>query len=299
MENHYEVCLSMKGAVLANIRTSLALDCIIAPLTVMANVSFIITIFLKKSLQNPSNVLLGTLSLTDFLLGITAQPIWISHLALCLSKVNSEFLFEMGNFFLEYFVRTSFHHVILVTIDRYVAVCHPFVYTKKASCKKSITASTIVFAINIAIGIIVLKFPMSKTIVFAANVVLYLLSAVLSLKIWLVIRKLRQGMKIQRNPNGDETRRWNQDKDKAVLTFIVMAAFYICYLPLVIHMALLQLGILETVMPEKVFIGKLWTEFLVLCNSLVNPIVFYVRIKTFRDAILQTVCHRKLNGVQC
>ena len=277
MNKSETICINSQ-TIAINVRIVLIIDCIVAALTIFANFIFIIAFLKKKSLRTPSNILLGGLSLTDFLLGLIVQPIWMSKLGLCLSNIEFKFINELAMVASYYFVRVSFQHVILVTADRYAAICHPFAYLEKATCRRSLMASLLIFIINITIPFVAFYFPIANVLIFFLNVILFFLSALLNVKIWFVIRKQRKKLTNQVVPRGfdDGHFRRKKEHDKTVLTFIVMAAFYTCYLPMLIQKCLAYWGFLTSA--THLFLSTPWVEFFVLVNSLVNPIVFFARM---------------------
>ena len=288
--NKPETICTHSQTISINVRIVLIIDCIVAALTIFTNIIFIIAFLKKKSLRTPSNILLGGLSLTDFLLGLIVQPIWMSKLGLCLSNIEFKFTNDLAMVTSHYFVRVSFQHVVLVTADRYAAICHPFAYLEKATCRRSLMASLLIFIINIAFVLVTFYFPIVNVLIFFCNVALYSLSALLNLKIWNVIKKQRKELTNQVVPRGfdDGHFRRKKEHDKTVLTFIVMAAFFTCYFPMLIQKCLAHWGFLTST--THLFLSTLWVEFFVLVNSLVNPIVFFARMKLFRDAVLQMFC---------
>ncbi|NP_001186843.1 trace amine associated receptor 19p [Danio rerio] len=103
--------------------------------TVFLNLLVIISISHFKKLHTPTNMIILSLAVTDLLIGLIVMPIqairlietcWYFGDTLC--GIN---LIIIGVIF-----SASFSNLVLIAVDRYVAVCHPLLYPQKITMAK-------------------------------------------------------------------------------------------------------------------------------------------------------------------
>ncbi|KAM9496691.1 trace amine-associated receptor 13c-like [Clarias gariepinus] len=103
-------------------------------LTVWGNLLIIISVFHFKQLHTPTNMLVLSLAVSDFLVGALVMPpmliwtiesCWIFGNVLCIS-----FLVIAG-----FCMTISIYNVTLIAVDRYLALSNPFLYTNKISTR--------------------------------------------------------------------------------------------------------------------------------------------------------------------
>ncbi|XP_037312506.2 trace amine-associated receptor 13c-like [Pungitius pungitius] len=103
-------------------------------LTVILNLLVIISISHFRQLHKPTNLLLLSLAVSDFLVGLLLMPAQVLYLGGCW------FLGSMmcGLFYYASFIVTSASvgNMVLISIDRYVAICHSMCYTTKVTHKR-------------------------------------------------------------------------------------------------------------------------------------------------------------------
>ncbi len=105
--------------------------------TVFLNLLVIISISHFKKLHTPTNLIILSLAVTDFLTGLTLIPIeGIKQIETC---------WYFGDTFCGVFVITarlllsiSLSNLVLIAVDRYLAVCHPLLYPQKITMTKTL-----------------------------------------------------------------------------------------------------------------------------------------------------------------
>ncbi|XP_017296862.1 trace amine-associated receptor 13c-like [Kryptolebias marmoratus] len=117
-----------------NIFIYILLSCI-SLLTVTLNLLVIISISLFRQLHTPTNLFLLSLSVSDFLVGLLLMPVRI------LQKGGCWFFgsFMCGFFNLMSYIITSASvgNMVLISADRYVAICDPLRYPNKVTQGKA------------------------------------------------------------------------------------------------------------------------------------------------------------------
>ncbi|XP_028971375.1 trace amine-associated receptor 6-like [Esox lucius] len=117
---------------------------LISAVTVFLNLLVIISISLFKQLHTPTNLLILSLAVSDLLVGLIVipsmtvaimEPCWILGNYFCTLLLYTTFLCESS----------SLGNLVLISIDRYVAVCDPLMYHLKITTKR-INCSSIILS---------------------------------------------------------------------------------------------------------------------------------------------------------
>ncbi|KAM9233738.1 LOW QUALITY PROTEIN: trace amine-associated receptor 2-like [Dugong dugon] len=99
-------------------------------ITVFGNLAMIISISYFKQLHTPTNLLILTMAITDFLLGFTIMPYsmirsvencWYFGFTFCKIHYSFDLMLSI----------TSIFHLCSVAIDRFYAICYPLRYATK------------------------------------------------------------------------------------------------------------------------------------------------------------------------
>lgn len=99
-------------------------------ITIFGNLVMIISISYFKQLHTPTNLLILSMAVTDFLLGFTIMPYsmvrsvencWYFGLTFCKIHYSFDLMLSI----------TSIFHLCSVAIDRFYAICHPLHYCTK------------------------------------------------------------------------------------------------------------------------------------------------------------------------
>ncbi|XP_076874323.1 trace amine-associated receptor 13c-like [Brachyhypopomus gauderio] len=108
----------------------------VALLTVCGNLLIIISVCHFKQLHTPTNMLILSLAVSDFFVGLFIMPLHLSRL--------TESCWIFGTTLCLFFVLITFsvtgisiYNVALIAIDRYFAISNPFLYIEKVSVSKT------------------------------------------------------------------------------------------------------------------------------------------------------------------
>ena len=188
--------------------------------------------------------------------------------------------------------------ITLVNLDRYAAICHPFKYLKYATSKLYVTISitSCLLCALVAIALLATDFIFrlySTAVVFVLIVsALTLMLIYCNWKIFRVIHKHRREISsVQRNVDLHQSRFRNDTKRYHIIALLIII-FIICKLPPSISFMLLGFWKGQITTPLVVF--SIISEFLMLLNSFLNPLVYYFNIRSFRDAMKGIMCCHRL-----
>ncbi|XP_065121222.1 trace amine-associated receptor 13c-like [Paramisgurnus dabryanus] len=105
--------------------------------TVFMNLLVIISICRFKKLHTPTNMLILSLAVSDLLIGLIVMPFEaIKFIETCWyfgDTICRLILIIMG-----LLLSTSLSNLVLIAVDRYVAVCHPLLYPQKITTTRTI-----------------------------------------------------------------------------------------------------------------------------------------------------------------
>uniref|UniRef100_A0A3P9HEX0 G-protein coupled receptors family 1 profile domain-containing protein n=1 Tax=Oryzias latipes TaxID=8090 RepID=A0A3P9HEX0_ORYLA len=108
--------------------------CLLSVLTVTLNLLVIISVSHYRQLHTPTNLLLLSLAVSDFLIGFFVMPIRILLTEGC--WVLGTFMCGLYTFTAFVLTSVSVGHMVLISADRYVAICDPLRYPTKVTLRR-------------------------------------------------------------------------------------------------------------------------------------------------------------------
>ncbi|XP_040913453.1 trace amine-associated receptor 13c-like [Toxotes jaculatrix] len=103
-------------------------------LTVVLNLLVIISISHFRQLHTTTNLLLLSLAAADFLVGLLLMPFLLLHNQSCWILGD---IICVVNYFLGFLViSVSVGNMVLISVDRYIAICDPMFYSTKVTLKR-------------------------------------------------------------------------------------------------------------------------------------------------------------------
>ncbi|XP_018516186.1 trace amine-associated receptor 7e-like [Lates calcarifer] len=103
-------------------------------LTVVLNLLVIISISHFRQLHTTTNLLLLSLAVADFLVGLLQMPVLLLHNQGCV--ILGDIICALHYFFAFLVVSVSVGSMVLISVDRYIAICDPMFYTTKVTLKR-------------------------------------------------------------------------------------------------------------------------------------------------------------------
>ena len=116
--------------VLVSLISTVIINGISCPFTVLLNVLVIMAVKRRPRLQTNTNILLACLAATDVFIGLTAQPSYILYETLkLLGESTKSIAADVHNIFLRFLSICSLPHLVLVTGERLIAIKFTMRYT--------------------------------------------------------------------------------------------------------------------------------------------------------------------------
>ncbi|XP_068447079.1 trace amine-associated receptor 13c-like [Clinocottus analis] len=120
----------------------------ISLLTVTLNLLVIISISHFKQLHTPTNALLLSLAVSDLVVGLLVMPInGLLHLETC--WLLGDMMCAVIAYVSFCLISVSVGNMVLISIDRYVAICDPLLYATKITLKKAKTSICLCWACSL------------------------------------------------------------------------------------------------------------------------------------------------------
>uniref|UniRef100_A0A667XVJ9 Trace amine associated receptor 1 n=1 Tax=Myripristis murdjan TaxID=586833 RepID=A0A667XVJ9_9TELE len=277
-------------------------------LTFCGNLLIIISIIYFKQLHTPTNYLILSLAMSDLLVGALVLP-FIIALSVDSCSYLADLICKMGRSLDVFLGTSSILNLSFISIDRYVAVCHPLRYESKINVRAAVIMILLSwgFSALIGIGVIIMGLKEGKCEgrCFSFNidisgitgcVLSFYLPAVVMLSIYLKIFLVaqKQARSIQNSncqsiKSGASVSKMERKATKSLA--IVMGAFLICWAPNFTATALnplINYSIPITVIEVFAIFG--WT------NSVLNPFIYAFFYSWFRVAFRMIVSGRIFQG---
>ena len=282
---------------LIGLQLLIGIDVLPALFTIVANAVFFLTIIKTRSLHTPSNALLAALCFNDLLVGVGSQPVFLAVIIKLQSfQAPSLAIITVLKWAGILLNGMSFTIVLYITIDRYVAVCHPFLYQRKSTIKSYciIVALTCLFKAicPIVSGRAYMMVYGTITIIsFGVMIVCYI-------KIYLVISKKERTVLCLGTIGTEQRKIMRQNREERSKTYtviILLAVFTVSYLPPLV--ATLAIRMIHNTLQicslcPNIAVVFLWSIFYMNLSSVINPIVYCIYMRSIREAAVKLVFKR-------
>ncbi|XP_070979762.1 trace amine-associated receptor 13c-like [Oncorhynchus clarkii lewisi] len=262
---------------------------LISAVTVFLNLLVIISISYFKQLHTPTNLLILSLAASDLLVGLIVIPVMtVAIMESCWGF--GEYFCVFHGYIASLCISLSLGNLVLISLDRYVAVCDPLLYHSKITitrirCCISITwccciiyrAANVQFFVNVQVPSRCLKecFTVEGSIwVNITDIVITMVvpcSVIITLYVKIFVVARLQSRKVfskeAASVSGVKTVQANKSERKAARTLaIVVFNYLICWIPS------LFIFLFFSILSD--YLLSYLISFLTYINSLINPIIY-------------------------
>ena len=284
----------------------ICIDIIAALPTILLNALVIFAVATRHRLRNNGTILLACLAGTDLLTGLIVLPFSFS--------LNLKRLLGVGPFcspekalmvIITMVAFASFSHLVVISIERYIAIKYPLRYQDIVTETRIITSVVLAwgFTLLMTINELALALIDSETIysiysqvnILIEIVIMTLFTAAVLWSygyIYSETRRQVKRLKAEQLPQ-EEIQRIKKDRKAATTLAIILIALVFTYLPATITGILATLPVSTVVPPRLRVIIWSWVAISIMSGSLANPIIYCWRMKNLRRAFLEILHLRK------
>lgn len=250
---------------------------------VISNIVVLTTICKATELRIPANILLCSLALTDLLVGLVTQPLfvaWRMMLHYPSTICRSELLHSLYEAFLYVCTGGSFLCLAYLSTDRFMAVSKPLHYRALVTTGKAtrnmiiVWIAWIIFIVLRYTGIDEEKNGIITSIV-AGILVIYLLA----IQIALMVSIKRNSIHSLHSEESSATTAYKREKRSAVTIVYIFLALLVFLLPAVVVQIVLGFTSANQSKTEMNFAISA-----ILINSSANPLIYFWRSREMRKA---------------
>ena len=271
--------------------TRITVNALACPLIIVLNILVMVAVKTKPQLRTKSNIALACLATTDLVVGLVLQPLQIaSDISLLRGDIVSCTIIDLSKTVTLICVLASFHHLVMMSAERYLAIKHPFLYETKVTEVRIIMASALAWAAAIILS---RENLLATAIVIATETLLIIFPIYFNVSVCNEVRRNKK--QIAANQVSLEAReKFLKNKKAFYTTVIVLLVILLCYIPTHICVVLL-ISLKEKIAPNVRATALYLFTLLPVLNSLFNPLIYAARIRYFRVAFVQLVLRKTLS----
>ena len=266
----------------------IALAC---PCAIVANVMVFLGVLRKPELRNVYNTSILFLATSDLLTGLITLPSFVAYQGTKLTKPEKDFscialvMYTITNFT---FTGLSVITLILITLERYLAIFHPYKYQAFVTKRRIAVTISVVWVIWVTFITLTRFSPGARSGLFGiiAAVLLtpcILLTVFVYCKVYCLTRRIHVsiGHELAAPRNAENIQETKSSRTVAYLA----GAVVICFLPTLAIVVIQETGMVDA----NYFFHLLYplTESAVLLTPVFDPIIYVLRSNNVRASLRQ------------
>ena len=271
---------------------------ITCPITTVLNALVVFVVGTKPRLQTESNVALACLATTDGIMGAIGHPLFIAQITSILQKeeeTSSENCLVISTVFKIQSNSIRYGFALspdIENLERYIAIKQSFAYVTVVTKSRILCSSALAWIVSLLLAV---PLPIIDNSIYLAvsNISTSLCIAVIvycQVVLYFEIRRHEKQIAAQQ-VSVEAKQKFLKDKKAFRLTTTVVVILLLTYAPLVVQGV--RILIVKTALNLNVtYIAFFTAVFMAVLNSLINPIIYCVRIREFRVAFIEILCKK-------
>ena len=268
------------------------LDIISLPVTSILNALVIFTVKTKPRLKTTSNVALACLATTDCVMGVIGQPFFAVQLAVLLqgkgSRSHCTLLATSVNV-VRVLGAATFLHITVMNVERYIAIKHSLKYKTLVTRSRLLCGSAFTWVVSFLLTV-PLSFTDNDIYLVVSTITGCLCMAIITFCQIVILQETRTLKKriAAHQVSPEDRKKFLKDKRAFQLTTIILFVLVLTYLPMFVVRILITNSIIHSLTVS--YISLMSAIFASILNSLINPIIYCIRIREFRVAFIKILC---------
>ncbi|XP_078344040.1 melanocyte-stimulating hormone receptor-like [Oculina patagonica] len=259
-----------------------ALNAPLMPISIIGNSLVLATILRTPSLRSPSIVFLCSLAVSDLLVGLVVQPVYIGRL------FTADFLDKIGDTVAFAACGVSLSTITAISVDRFLALHYHMKYPMLMTTHRAMYISATLWLVNFLMSFLPFwGLDVFYLVIALSIIVCLLLSTVCYIRIYQIVRRHQLQIHVQQQAveslNAENNQNMHRSMKNAKNTFIYYAVMILCYTPVFISMSIL------VIMPHHWRRAWNLTDTVAFMNSSINPFLYCWRLRELRTAVSKTV----------
>jgi len=250
-------------------------------IAIVGNTLVLFAVLKTPSLRSPSTVFLMSLAVSDLLVGLVVQPVYI------VNELTNDSLTKLLNITSSCACAVSLITMTSISVDRFLALHYHMRYPNMMTTHRAIYISAAHWITSIALSLLV-SWNMNAFYITAGIGIGFCLSVSTGcyIQIYRIVRKhqlqiLAQQQAAERLNTAENNQNLQRSKNSAKNTFIVYIVMLMCYTPLFISMIIFGIPHLHLTT------GSALVGTVAYTNSSINPILFCWRLRDLRAAVVK------------
>ena len=265
-------------AVLVFITVASIITC---PLTTILNVLIIICVKTKSVLRTKSNITLACLAITDAVMGAIGQPAFISWLIA--RGQGDDVLWQtlLCQFIFKLLTLSSLLHMVMINLERYIAIKHTLQYTTIVMEVRLIYLSVFLWIMALLLTLLISDITKIISIITALAIIVFC-----QVVLYREARRHEKEIANQQVSVGIKQKKLKERKALKTTTTILVFLM-LSYLPLLFVGLLIGNDVVKSVNLQDILT---FTVILTItANSLANPIIYCIRVRQFRVTFIELI----------
>ena len=289
----FEIRIGRAAFSLAGLIFIIIVNILTFPAAVVLNMFVMAAVKMKRRLrEQKSNILVATLAFTDFVTGLIIQPIFIGVSITALLGKHS------WSCSLQTFTRpavgcvfsASLHHLVLLSGERLMAMKYTFMHANFITTSRLLAASFIAWSLSVLIHTFIFPFYRIAFLAVSSSLITLSIAFIIFCHVTVFREVRRHQRRIAAHQVTQEAREHFARAKKAFnLTFTIVCVLVLCYLPVFFYRIVFS-KYASQISRETKFLVDQSTLLIVLLNSLINPVIYAVRIRQIRVACMELAC---------
>ena len=250
---------------------------------IIGNSLVLVTVLRAYSLFPPSITLLCSLALSDFLVGLVLQPLYIANALTGNSPLKRAF-----NTTVFALCGVSLLTMAVISVDRFLALHYHMRYPNLMTTHRAICTTATLWIIVFLLSFLNFWTIDAYYLASAVSILICLsVSTVSYIKIYYIVKQHQLQIHTQQQAVKSNATDINQSMlrstKSAKNTFIYYTVMLLCYTPVFVAMAILFIS------PSHWNKGWTLADTVVFMNSSINPVLYCWRLRELRTAVVKTV----------